>query len=299
MPELDPWLINPKVCEYLSTEEGKALRDYLNDKLPLKKAARKLTRYYYLELSYDRLFQKVTDILSLIAIDLSDSCKQRKIVKFLVALRNLRSRMEKGFYSKHNMNRRKETNLRYVLPELNETIKQDAYCEFYPPKILMSYCTKASTLGLLYRVLAPVSGPASIKPESNIQFINLHAFIARLRSVNTCISGVGDMVNAVMNDAGIRKNRFVFSVIISATAQHMIYSASHVFEFQMEHPNNHEGFFGWQKWKVGFEEAQTLTLTARAKKDTRLAVAAMNEAELVWNQHHMLCGIDKANGIHS
>ena len=299
MPELDPWLMNPKVCEYLSTEEGKALRDYLNDKLPLKEAACKLARHYYLELSYDQLFQKVTDILSLIAIDLSDSCKQRKIVKFLVALRNLRNRMEKGFYSKHQMNLRKETNLGYVLSELNETIKQDAYCEFYHPKILLSYCTKTSTLGLLYKVLAPILGPASIKPESNIQFINLHAFIARLRSVNTCVIWVGDMYNAVMNDDRIRKNRFIFSVIISATAQHMIYSASHILEFQMEHPSYHEGFFGWQKWKVGFEEAQTLTLTARAKKDTKLAVAAMNEAELAWNQHHMLCGIDKANGIHS
>ena len=283
MPKLDSWLTNPEVYEYLITKEGKALRDYLNDKLPLKEAACKLARHYNLALFYDESFQKVTDILCLIAIDLSDLCKQRKIVKFLVALRNLRNRMEKGFYSKHQMNLRKATNLSFVLPELTETIEKNAYCEFYHPRILMSYCAKTSILDLLGKVLAPIEGVESIRPESNIQFINFHTFLARLVSANACAGVVGEMCCGIINDEEIRKNRVIFNVTVSATAQHMIYSASHVLKFQMEHPSYHGGLLGWQKWKVGFEEAQTHTLIAAStQKYAKLAVAAMNEAELVW-----------------
>lgn len=92
MPELDPWPTTPEVYEYLNTKQGKPLKDYLYDKLSLREAALKSFRHYYLGLADKQPYylQKVTDVLFAIAIDLSDSLKQRKIVKFLVVLRNLR-----------------------------------------------------------------------------------------------------------------------------------------------------------------------------------------------------------------
>ena len=82
----------------------------------------------------------------------------------------------------------------------------------------------------------------------------------------------------------IRNNRVVFNVIVSAAAQHMIHSASRVLKHQMESLNYHGGYLGWQKWKRGFEEAQkNAFIGTSAKKDAKLAVAGMHEAELAWN----------------
>lgn len=51
---------------------------------------------------------------------------------------------------------------------------------------------------------------------------------------------------------------------------------------------------------MGFEEAKTnILIAASAKKDAKLSVAAMNEAELVWKRRQMPRGIDKSNQIHS
>lgn len=111
---------------------------------------------------------------------------------------------------------------------------------------------------------------------------------------------VGEICSAIINDDEVQNHRVIFNVAVYAAAQHMIYSASHVLKFQMERPDYHGGFLGWQKWKVGFEEVQTSTIiAASAKKDAKLAVAGMNEAELVWKQRHMPRRIDKADHIRS
>lgn len=143
-------------------------------------------------------------------------------------------------------------------------------------------------------------GSASIRPESNIQFINLNAFIARLKSANTCAFKVGAMFDAMINDNEIRNNRIIYNVVVSASAQHMIYSASHVLEYQIERPNYFGGYLGWQKWKEGFEEARTSTFVgASAKKDAKLAVAGMNEAELDLERRYMVASINRSNHLRS
>lgn len=74
----------------------------------------------------------------------------------------------------------------------------------------------------------------------------------------------------------------MFNVGVSAAAQYMIYSASKVFDF-CERKDTLHRHLGWEKWKAGFEEAQTHPLiNANGKKHATLAVAAMKEAELGW-----------------
>ncbi len=131
MSELDSWVRNSEVYDYLTTKNGKPLKDYLLYKFPLQEAVFELVKHHELQLKFDKSLQNVTDILFLIAMDLSDSYKQRKIVKFLVVLRNLRYKMEKGFHSKRETNLRQEPNLAYVLPELNVSIEEGTNCKFY------------------------------------------------------------------------------------------------------------------------------------------------------------------------
>lgn len=155
------------------------------------------------------------------------------------------------------MNLRNGTDLSFVLYELNVAMDMDTYCELYNPKKLTLYCAKTSTLDLYSQVLALTLGLISIKPEINIQWINFHAFVARLSSVNTCTVGfrvVGEMCGTIINDDGVRKNPVVFNVSVSAAAQHMIYSASYQFKLNMENYAYQIGFLEWQKWKVGFAE---------------------------------------------
>lgn len=112
-----------------------------------------------------------------------------------------------------------------------------------------------------------MTGDVSIRPGSNIQYINLNAFIACLSSSNTGVISVGDIFTGMLDDDDIRNNRVIFNVFVSAVAQYIIYSASRVLILQMRSSKNHRGFLEWQKWKKGFEEAQTNTIIAtNAKK---------------------------------
>lgn len=294
MSELDLCLTKPEVYEYLNIVEGKALKDYLYDQISLNDAALTIHRSTNSALRPNQYFEKVMDILTLIAIDLSDSRKLRKIVKILVALRNLRFLPNGAFYLGRWVAWRKVPHEIIVLRELQTTIGRYLNCGFFFLRSILRYlchnCAKSfeTTLDLYDKVLAPLIGDTSILPESNIQFINLHTFIARLSSVHTFEIVAGEIFDAMINDDEIRNHRVIFNVIVSSAAQHMIYSASRVLKVQMKRPDYHGGFSGWQNWKVGFEEAQTNAFIGdSASKDAKLAVAGMNEAELVWNDVDM------------
>lgn len=69
----DLCLTNPEVYEYLNTKEGKVLKDYFYDEVTLKEAALKLHKHYESLLWGHSYLEKVINILTLIAIDLSDS----------------------------------------------------------------------------------------------------------------------------------------------------------------------------------------------------------------------------------
>ena len=133
MSEIDLWIKNADAntfYEYLSAKEIKVLEDYLHDKFPLKEAAYELTKNYDLELPYSPNFISIPNCLTMIAFDVSNSHEQTKIVNLMVAIRDLRNGMEKGHYSKHKMDLRKETNLAFVLPELHVDIAEVQDCNY-------------------------------------------------------------------------------------------------------------------------------------------------------------------------
>lgn len=61
------------------------------------------------------------------------------------------------------------------------------------------------------------------------------------------------MCESFIQDDNVRDDPVIFNVSVSGAAQHMIYSASKVYEFCKQ-----DGIlFQWQEWKDGFEKAQT------------------------------------------
>lgn len=133
MSEIDLWIKNADAntfYEYLSVREIKVLENYFHDKFPLKEATRELIKNYNLELLYSPNFTIIPGCLTTIALDVSNSHEQTKIVNLIVAIRDLRQGMEKGHYSKHKMDLRKETNLAFVLPKLHVDIAEVQDCNY-------------------------------------------------------------------------------------------------------------------------------------------------------------------------
>lgn len=94
-----------------------------------------------------------------------------------------------------------------------------------------------------------------------------------------------------IKDDDVRENPVISNVSLSAAAQHMVYSASKVFEFCEQEPTLMFQHLGWNKWMAGFKEAQTNPLIdAGGKKHTQLVMAAMTEVELGWKRRYMLRG---------
>lgn len=72
------------------------------------------------------------------------------------------------------------------------------------------------------------------------------------------------------------------NVSVSRAAQHMIYSASKVYEFCKQNGT----LLQWQEWKDGFEKAQkNFHIDWKGKKHAKLSVAAMNNAKLASSAH--------------
>lgn len=142
----------------------------------------------------------------------------------------------------------------------------------------------AKTLGLWSEVLSPIRELNLVRPESKDQRIILNTFLARCTTANICNVGmrrVGFLCDSFITDEDVRENAVIFNVRVSGAAQHMIYSASKVFEFCEQEPTLMLHHLGWKKWMAGFKEAQTNPLIdASGKKHAKLAVAAMTEAEL-------------------
>lgn len=134
MSDFDLCLTNPEVYEYLNRKEGQPLKDYLYDEIPLKEAAVKIYEYYESALWGRHLYlEKVMDILTLIAIDLSDSWKLKKIVKLLVALRNLRWKPMREFYLGYSVDL--NASLAADFFELHASLTKYFRSEFYFLKI--------------------------------------------------------------------------------------------------------------------------------------------------------------------
>lgn len=138
-------------------------------------------------------------------------------------------------------------------------------------------------------VLAAIRDDGPVRPESYLEWINLIAFIARLAAGNVCWVGpprVRYLCESFIQDEKVRGDLVILNVSVSGAAQHMIYSASKVYE-SCEQDGT---LLQWQEWKDGFGKAQTnLLIDSRGERDAQISVAAMDMAELSWKPRHMRC----------
>lgn len=141
MTELELWLKNADANSFfdgLTAIEAKTLKDYLHGKLSPKKAASDFVQNFDLETIRNPSFQGHLEYLSAIAYDISDPRGQMKVVKLVVAIRNLRYGMNKGWHSKREMDLRKTTDLHSVLAEFAESLADDQDSNYFYPWILPS-----------------------------------------------------------------------------------------------------------------------------------------------------------------
>lgn len=76
------------------------LKDYFHGKLSPNEAASEFVKSFDLEPMCNRSFQGHLEYLAAIAYDVSDPRGQTKVVKLLVAIRNLRCGMKKGWHER-------------------------------------------------------------------------------------------------------------------------------------------------------------------------------------------------------
>ena len=83
--------------------------------------------------------------LAAIAYEAPDPPGQMKIVKLLVAIRNLRYHSKQGRHSKREMDLRNETDLSHVLFEFNTALADDQDCN-YPQTAAYTFAKSSSKL---------------------------------------------------------------------------------------------------------------------------------------------------------
>lgn len=196
MPELVLWLKTADAnyfYEGLTSPEVKVLIDYFQGKLTPTVAATQFTKNIDMEPIFDRAFAHNMQYLVGMTWDVSDSRGQIEIVKLLVAIRNLRYGMKKGWHSKYEMDLRGNTNNSYLLCEFDQTIADEHDGDYSCSRVLSSEHVPMlipKTLGLWCEVLSPIRQLLNlVRPESNDQWINLNKFLARCAAAN--VSNVG------------------------------------------------------------------------------------------------------------
>lgn len=115
--------------------------------------------------------------------------------------------------------------------------------------------------------------------DSHSEWININAFSARLTALNVVDSPlqVNTLCNMFLKEGEVREQPVLFDLAVSAAAQHLIHSASHVYRtFGLE--------VDWQIWKEGFQNSLLVTKDPQVKKYAQLAVAAMQLAEEKWEK---------------
>lgn len=114
------------------------MKDYLHGQLSPKQTASMFVQNFDLDLGFNRYFQGHLDHLAAIAYEAPDSRGQIKVVKLLVAVRNLRYHLKKGRFSKPEMDLRNETNLSQVLFEFGCSLADDQDCNYSRSSIMLS-----------------------------------------------------------------------------------------------------------------------------------------------------------------
>lgn len=114
------------------------MKDYLHGQLSPKQTASMFVKNFDLDLGFNRYFQGHLDQLAAIAYEAPDSRGQIKVVKLLVAVRNLRYHQKKGRFSKPEMDLRNETDLSQVLFEFGCSLADDQDCNYFCSSIMLS-----------------------------------------------------------------------------------------------------------------------------------------------------------------
>lgn len=125
MPELALWLKTADAnffYQELPSMEVKVLKDYFQGKLTPAVAATQFTENIDMEPIYNQSFAHNMQYLVAMTWDVSDSRGQIKIVKLLVAIRNLCYGMKKGWHSKCEMDLRGHTDISCILCEFGQSI---------------------------------------------------------------------------------------------------------------------------------------------------------------------------------
>lgn len=193
MTDTDLWLKNADANSFfdrLPVIETKTLKDYLHGKLSPKETASDYVKGSDLEPVSNPSFHGHLEHLAAIAYDVSNLRGQIKVIKLLVAIRDLRYHLKKGWHSKREMDLRKQTDLSLVHSEFAEAIEDGQVSYYSCSSILSPYVANTKILGLWCEVLALNRGASQIRPESNSQWINLSAFLVYLASVNTSRIGL-------------------------------------------------------------------------------------------------------------
>ncbi len=134
MSGLELWLKSTTANSILSSlpaTEAKTLKDYLLGQLSLQKAASEFVKNVNLDIGFNPYE------LAAIAFQAPDPPGQMKIVKLLVAIRNLRYHRKTGRRSKREMDLRNETDLSQVLYEFNTDLADDHDSNYSCSRILL------------------------------------------------------------------------------------------------------------------------------------------------------------------
>lgn len=129
--------------------------------------------------------------------------------------------------------------------------------------------------------------------ESSSEWININVLFARLTALNVvdCPHQVHKLCTLFLEEGIAQELSVFFDLAVSATAQHLIHSASHV--YHMCETSRSFGFLEyWQKWKEGLRNSLLVTKDPQVKKYAQLTVAGMQLAEWKWKKsHHQKQGI--------
>lgn len=118
--------------------------------------------------------------------------------------------MEKGMYSKREMNLRKNSDLTIFLTELGLSLVQFIPVQkFFRPKILLSHRANTRRLSLWWIVLAAVRNNDPIRPESHLEWMNFNPFIARLAASYVCWVGLSVWDICVRIFLKMRKSKMI------------------------------------------------------------------------------------------
>lgn len=123
--------------------------------------------------------------------------------------------------------------------------------------------------------------------ESSSEWININVFSARLTALNVVDSShqVDKLCTLFLEEGIVQELPVFFDLAVSATAQHLIHSASHVYHM-CETSRSFGLLEDWQTWKDGLKNSLLVTKDPEVKKYAQLAVAGMQLAEWKWKKSH-------------